>query len=173
MNKESLSPVVDVNSDNKNDAYITIEQFGAQIGISRTLAYNMAKRGEIESVVLGGRLHISRATLAAYIANLLGESPAEHHSTIVFHTVDYVAERIFYGRSSTYTMAAQKKIPSVKIRTLVRVASTQLEAYLNGQYIPPDLIPKAESEHSWDKIDGNRTLKTESLLGGCSHCLKG
>lgn len=43
---------------------VSIEEFAAAVGISRTSAYNLAKRGEVPGLIkLGGRYVVARAAL--------------------------------------------------------------------------------------------------------------
>ncbi len=54
---------------------LTVEQAAAQLGIGRSLAYELARRGELPGALrLGGRIVVSRAALERFLA---GEDRAE------------------------------------------------------------------------------------------------
>ncbi len=58
---------------------VSIEEFAAAVGISRTSAYNLARRGEVPGLIkLGGRYVVARAALERLLgAPIDGERPGE------------------------------------------------------------------------------------------------
>lgn len=118
--------------------YLTVDEVAKRIRVSRSTVRNLINDGEIPAINVGRLIRVHRTALEQYITAKLG---AYFSDNVEFLSIEDVAKKIFFGRSTAYGMVAARKIPSVKFRSLVRVASTQLDAYLNGQHTHPESIP--------------------------------
>jgi excisionase family DNA binding protein len=55
---------------------LTVEEAGARLGISRTLAYELVRRGDIPSIRLGRRVLVPIRALELMVESVAGETSA-------------------------------------------------------------------------------------------------
>jgi excisionase family DNA binding protein len=128
LNTNISTPIIHHQPDEHQ--YLTVKEVAQRLNVSSSTVNNLARDGEMPVIYFGRLLRVPVNKFEQYLESKLGEY---YEVGVKFFSVEDVAAKIFFGRSTTYGLVGAEKIPSVKFRTLIRIATTQLNAYLNQQ----------------------------------------